>query len=210
MIRMCVLPNEEFETLDPNIIDYCSSQLYKLYEQLFHVINCSYNTHVVFSHMRIIRTHGPLTLTSAFGFESFYGEMRHAFVPGTLSPLKQILETILLKRTIAPHYCKPSIYYSPKDTALESNSYVYTFLNQEYNFFKILSMQDMTLECAKVGKYEAKFPETPTLNWGNIGVFKAGGISDEIVELRKDQLGGKLIKVKDLFLTCPINVLEEK
>ena len=210
MIRMCVLPNEEYQTIDPDVLQYCSSHFYKLYEHLFHARNCSYNTHVVASHIKSIRVHGPLTLTSAFGFESFYGEMRHAFVPGTLSPLKQILETILLKRTISSHCCKPSIYYSPKDTALESNSYVYTFHNQEYNFFKILSMENMNLECAKIGKYEANFPETPTLNWAKIGVFKAGGISDEIVTLSKEQLGGKVIKVKDMFLTCPINVLEEK
>ena len=210
MIRMCVIPNEEYEALDQNILDYCTSHFYKLFEQLFHARNCSYNINVVSSHLKLIRFHGPLTLTSAFGFELFYGEMRHSFVPGTISPLKQILEKILIKRKLAPHCCKPSIYYSPKDTALESNSYVYTFQNLEYNFFKIMSMEDNTLECAKVGKYEVNFPETPTLNWGKIGVFKAGGISDEIVELNKQDLAGKIIKVKDLFLTCPINVMEEK
>ena len=171
MIRMCVIPNEEYETLDPNIIDFCSNQFYLLYEELFHARNCSYNTHVFGSHFKLMRVHGPLTLTSAFGFESFYGEMRHSFVPETLSPLKQIMQKILMKRTISSHCCKPTIYYSPKDSALESNSLVYIFKNKEYNLLKVLSMEGSKFECAKVGKYKATFPETPTLNWEKIGVF---------------------------------------
>ena len=209
-IRLCVLPNEEFDMSDPDIIDYCTKHFYALYEQLFHVTNCSYNTHVVGSHLRIMRVHGPLTLTSAFGFESFYGEMRNSFVPGTISPLKQILEKVLIKRKLAPHSCKPPIFYSPKESALESNSYVYTFKEKEYNFYKIMSIEEGNMECAKVGKYEVSFPETPTLDWGKVGVFKAGGISDEIVQIPKDEIAGKMIKVKNILLTCPINVLEEK
>ena len=210
MIRMCILPNNEYENIDPDVLKYCSKHFYNLYEQLFHARNCTYNTHVVGSHLPQIRVHGPLTLTSAFGFESFYGEMRHSFTPGTLSPLKQIMENVLIKRVISPHCCKPTIFYSPKETPMECNSYVYTFKDNQYNFFKILSIEEMTFQCSKVGKYDTSFPETPTLNWAKVGVFKAGGINDEIVYVNKVDVAGKIIRVKDLFITCPINVLEEK
>ena len=135
MIRACILPNEEYANIDPDIVNSCARRYYVLYEELFHVRNCSYNTHVVCSHLSKMRVHGPLTLTSAFGFESFYGEMRHSFTPGTASPLKQIMEKILIKRAIGPHCCKPSIFYSPKDSSMESNSHVYTFNENDYNFF---------------------------------------------------------------------------
>ena len=210
MIRMCILPNNEYQNLDPEVVKYCGSHFYKLYEHLFHARNCTYNTHVVSSHMPEMRVHGPLTLTSAFGFESFYGELRHSFTPGTRSPLKQVFEKILMKRSIAPHSCKQPIHYSPKDTPMESNSLIYTFHDKKYNFFKIISMDDENMECLKVGKYETSFPETPTLDWAAVGVFKAGGISDNIVTVCKENIAGKVIKVQDLFITCPINVLEEK
>ena len=211
MIRMCILPNNEYEAQDSSILIYCETQFYKLYEQLFHARNCSYNTHVVSSHLSKIRFHGPLTLTSAFGFESFYGEMRQAFTPGTQSPLKQIMQKILLKRLISSHCCEFKIYYSPKDTALECNSYVYTFCDKEYSIFKIVSIEnDTTFHCLKVGKYEASFPETPTLNWSKVGVFKAGGVSDEFVTIERDNVAGKVIRVLNHFITCPLNVLQEK
>ena len=210
MIRLCVLPNNEYETVDSSVLKYCGEQFYKLYEQLFNVRNCTYNTHVVLSHLKKIRVHGPLTTTSAFGFESFYGEMRHSFVPGTLSPLKQILQKVLIKRTIGTHCCKPSIYYSTKETAYESNCYIYTFLQNEYSFFKINSINENTFECFKVGKYQAHFPETPTLNWAKVGVFQAGGISEETSIIDRRNVAGKIIRVKNYFLTCPNNVLEEK
>ena len=210
MIRMCVLPDNEYELLDLDVLKYCSEQFYILYEELFHARNCTYNTHVVSSHMPLIRAHGPLTFTSAFGFESFYGEMRHSFTPGTQSPLLQIMQNILIKRAISSHCCRPSIFYSHKETALESNSYIYTFVHQEYNFYKILSIEDNTMECVKVEKSENNFPDTPTLNWAKVGVFKIGEISDEIVKINKETIAGKIIKVNEIMLTCPINVLEEK
>lgn len=210
MIRVCVLPSNEYDALNPDVVKYCGYHFYKLYEHLFHARNCSYNTHVVSCHLDMMRIHGPLTFTSAFVFESFYGEMRHSFTPGTVSPLKQIMEKILLKRTIAPHCCESSIYYSPNDSPLECNSLIYTFNDNEYQLFKIVSIEDTSFHCYKVGKYEANFIETPTLNWSKIGVFKAGGISDELVTVEKDDIAGKVIRVLEYFITCPINVLREK
>ena len=209
MIRACILPNNEYNLINPDVVKYCCQQFYTLYEKLFHARNCSYNTHVMCSHLPKIRLHGPLTLTSAFGFESFYGEMRHSFTPGTASPLKQILEKILIKRTLSHHCCKRPIFFSPKDSAMESNSYVYTFTDNEYQFYKIMSIQDDNFECKSVGKYEAAFTETPTLNWSKVGVFRAGGISEENHYIQKENVSGKVIKVDNLFITCPNNVLEE-
>lgn len=210
MIRICIIPSNEYENVDPGALLYCGKHFYKLFEQLYHARNCSYNTHVVSSHLDKMRVHGPLTFTSAFGFESFYGEMRHCFTPGTNSPAKQIMEKVILKRILSHHYCQSSIYYSPKDTALESNSCVYTYQDNEYSFYKIDSIEGESFHCFKLGKYEATFIETPTLNWSKIGVFEAGGISDELVTIERESLAGKVIKVMNYFITCPINVLREK
>lgn len=132
-IRACVLPSDEFHHVNLADIEYCCVQYYKLYEELFGPNNCSYNTHVVFSHLIEIRGQGPLTSTSAFGFESFYGEVRHSFCPGTPSPLKQVFEKVLLKRAIGHHSCSPPITLTTHETALECNNLVYTFQYRRYN-----------------------------------------------------------------------------
>lgn len=212
MIRACIIPNNEYANIDPSVVKECGRQFYTLYEQLFGPHNCSYNTHVVSSHIDLMRVHGPLTLTSAFGFESFYGEMRHSFVPGTVSPLKQILEKTLIKKSLSSHHCKRTIFYSPKETPLESNANIYTFNDNEYNFFKIINIDNDSFHCHKIDKSQAAFPETPHLNWSKVGVFKGGEVSNvnEIVTISRENVSGKFLKVDNLFITCPINVLEEK
>lgn len=210
MSRACVLPENEYHDFDVAIIHYCASQFYDLYEKLFNARNCTYYTHIIGSHMSDMRAKGPLTSTSAFGFESFYGEVRNSFTPGTKSALKQIFNKILLKRAISPHCCETSIFFSPKNTDMECNSLVYTFVENEYNFYQIMSMDDDVFECCKVGKFPTSFPETPTLNWAKVGVFKGGGISEETVQISKHDVAGKLFRVDDLLLTCSNNVLREK
>ena len=210
MVRLCVLPNEEYENVDINVLPYCSKNFYELYERLFHARNCTYYTHMIGCHMPQMRAHGPFTLTSAFGFESFYGELRHSFTPGTRSPLKQVMQKIMLKRSLANHCCESSIFYSTKQSGLESNNFVYTFVDKQYQFYKIKSIANNIFECCKVGKYPTTFPEAPTLQWEKIGVFEAGGISEEVVNINKENIAGKIIKVNNLFITCPNNVLLEK
>lgn len=126
LVRVCILPENEYNRTDKDVMQYCGNQFYDLFEKMFHARNCSYYVHMIGSHMPEIRASGPLTLTSAFGFESFYGELRNSFTPGTSSPLKQILEKVMLKRSISAHCCEASIFFSPKDSNQESNSLVYT------------------------------------------------------------------------------------
>ena len=197
LVRACILPNDEFDELVMSVLKYCGDQFYDLYEKLFGVSNCAYYTHMIGSHMPEIRCHGPLTLTSAFGFESFYGEVRHSFTPGTISPLKQILQKVLLKRSISHHSCNSPIFFSPKDGSMESNSYIYTFTDKKYEFFKIKSINNDLFECSKVGKYPHTFPETPTLNWEKVGVFQVGGISEDTEQIQKKNVAGKIVKVNN-------------
>ena len=176
MIRSCILPSNEFQIVDLSKIEEACEAFYILYEQLFGAYNCSYNTHVVSSHLIEMRAHGPLTFTSAFGFEAFYGEMRHSFTPGTQSTLKQIMRKTLMKRAISYHCCNNSIYYSERDSSLECNSLIYCYEASEHNMFKIINVQKDSLICYKQGKYPVSFKETRDLdlNWSHVGVYKRG------------------------------------
>ena len=150
-----------------------------------------------------------LTETSCFGFEHFYSSMRRSYVPGTSSPLKQILSKTFLHTLVSQHHCSTPLFFSPKDTCLQCNSLIYQFTNQEYNLYLINSIEDEVLYCSPLGKRKHQFPLCH-LNWGQIGVFKTGAISDDIVPIMKNDVHGKVLRVSNLLITCPINVLIEK
>ena len=79
-IRACVLPENEFQNVQKTHVKKVMQKFYILYEKLFGATNCSYNTHVLCSHLLDMRKTGSLTATSCFGFENFYSELRNSFV----------------------------------------------------------------------------------------------------------------------------------
>ena len=182
---------------------------YKLYESLFGVKNCTYTVHVVATHLSEMRIDGPLTETSAFDYENFYAELRRSFAPGTPNPLKQIFQTVLLKRVLRAHSCNPPVYFSPKDTPLESNSIIYVFQDSKHEFYKIKEVLDSgNFMCVKIGKYPVSFNDS--LPGNSVGVYGKGPITSKQTLIPRKKCSGKAIIVKNLLITCPSNILEEK
>ena len=208
MTRSCTLPDSEYFNININQVSSSCQKFYKLFEKLFGESNCSYSIHVLCCHLLQIRQLGPLTETSAFKFESFYGEIRKSFTPGTPSTLKQILETIMLKRSLCTHSCEKSIHLSNYDTALECNSLVYTYINED--MYKIVDVIEDELICHPQGKFLCEFEETPELNWSSVGVFNKGATSTEIVKVPQSSVAGKVLKVGNHLITCAENILKEK
>ena len=54
------------------------------------------------------------------------------------------------------------------------------------------------------------FPETPSLVWSTVGVFKKGGTASKPLHISKDIVAGKVLSIHDLLITCPNNILREK
>ena len=210
MLRSGVIPSEEFSTQNIPLINQCCGNFYKLFQELFGAINCPYNLHVFCSHLMEMRTHGPLTETSAFKFESFYGELRRSFVPGTTSPMKQALKNIMLKRTLNHHVCQNSIYVSNYDTPKECNMLIYSFKRKQYHIYEVQEVDEQKIICQKLGKFPVFFPQTPNLNWSAVGVFRRGGKCAEKIEMNTSEICGKVLNVGKYLITCPNNVLREK
>ena len=211
IVRSCTIPDSEYFNLNQNHITMACQKFYKLYEKLFGAINCTYSIHVFCCHVNQIRQLGPLTETSAFKFESFYGEIRNSFQPGTQSTLKQIFERVMLKRYLSGHSCEKSIYVSNYDTALECNSLVYTYTDDEIHMYKVLdTINDSEIICNPQGKFNCDFKETPELSWSSIGVFKKGPSSKDIVKIDHKSIAGKVLKVGEYLITCSENILNEK
>ena len=210
MLRASLVPSEEFSNISLAPIRECCITFYRLFEEVFGVNNCMYNLHVFCSHLLEIRTHGPLTETSAFKFESFYGEVRRSFVPRTISPLKQILKNVLLKRAISKHCCKQNISITNYNTPLECNNMIYCYKNKKHLVYQVNDINGDVFSCNKIGQYPAEFQETPNLTWSDVGVFRKGGVSSGITQITSSEIAGKVMNVGKYLITCPINVLNEK
>ena len=210
MIRVCTIPKEEFRIVSLALIERVTKQFYSLYQELFGMKNCTYNTHVLTSHLIEIRFHGPFTATSAFPFESFYSELRNSFVPGTPSGLKQILQNVLIKRVLSHHTCENEIYYSEKETEREANNMIYCFEQYQYEIYKIISIEENVFICHTQEKSPCFYPETPNIPWNEIGVFKKEELQEIPVHICKQSVKGKVVIVDGLLITCPKNVLNEK
>ena len=210
IIRACVLPIKEFKLIQISDIEKTAKAFYELYEKLYGPRNCTYNTHIVGAHIVEMRYHGPLTETSAYRFESFYGEIRNAFTPGTQSTLKQIFKHILIKRILTKHSCEIPIHYSDHETALENDTLVYCFENYTHKMYKICEVLDDSLICLKQGRYETSFKEIPNLNCAQIGIYKKGPLGNDKITIDKKTIDGKVLSVENYFITCPNNVLREK
>ena len=210
MLRSAVIPTPEFCNIDLTIVQECCKEFYQLFENLFSAQNCTYNLHVFCCHLLEIRTHGPLTETSAFKFESFYGELRRSFVPGTCSPLKQILKNVFLKRNISKHYCKHNTFFTNYDTSLECNKLFYIYQNKKYAMYEISDIDGDIVHANKIGMYPATFPQAPNIPWSSVGVFRKGGVSSEITTINTSEIHGKVLNVGKYLITCSFNVLNEK
>lgn len=215
LVRACVIPNDEFELIKREDVKKISKKFYSLYEKVHGPKNCSYSIHVFAAHNLRIRGDNPVTYRSAFKFESFYSEMKNLFNPNSCNPSKQIIQNTLMKRLLEKHFCtKPVKYEKQKMTnkGLENNSLVYTFVDKNYKFYNIVKTNtDGSFQCSEQGKFPYDCTLTKNeINWSSVGVFKQGPSNSESKTIQKSEIKGKVIKVENLLITCPKNVLDEQ
>ena len=212
IMRACTIPNTEFEMIPNAIIHRTALAFYKNFESLYGKKNCSYSMHMLPNHILDIRGNDPLTEKSAFKFENFYSELRNLFQPGTISPSKQMLQNCYMKRLLENHSCQKSIYYDTEKKGRERNSLIYYLdENKKYKIFNIIEKIDNNnFICNPQGRFPCKSGLFKELNWEKVGVFNVGPYSNETVTINRNQIQGKVIKVKNFFVTCPNNVLREQ
>ena len=82
--RAVRLPDDEYAKVEEEMITDAVNILNTHYEKAYGATACSYNFHIVGSHLPEIREQGgPMTEYSAYPFEGLYAEMRACFSPGT-------------------------------------------------------------------------------------------------------------------------------
>lgn len=211
-LRACILPNKEFNLLSKNFIEKTAKAFYKNYEAVYGDKQCSYSVHTMSSHIIEVRGDKPLPEKSAFKFENFYSELRNLFQPGTNSPTKQILQNCYMKKQLEFHCCEKSIFYDTEKKGKEDNSLVYYVdENNVYQLFRIIKVNSNgTLTCQPQGRHPFQTDIARELKWEGVGVFRVGPFSTEEVVINMDKIEGKVLRVLDLFITCPNIILREQ
>ena len=221
MVRACVLSNDEFRNVNVDDVQYASQKFYQLYEEVYGQNNCTYSIHVTGSHLLQMRGNRPLTFKSAFKFESFFSEMRNLFQPGTVSPLKQILQNCFVKRLLENHHCEKTTFFNTEkkpqegkkfNPPKENNHLIYTvsedFKIDMYEIDEIIDSNNF--RCKMQGKFKLKIDLTPEYDWSHVGVYRTGPLSEEYEHVKRENIKGKVLKVNGYLITCPLNVLHEQ
>ena len=98
---------------------------------------------------------------------------------------------------------------------LENNSLIYvTDENNDHHMYQIVEIDNNdsnVFRCNKQGKFQFQNNHTPGLNWSQVGVYQLGPtLAEEIHIVTKNDICGKVLKVDNMLITCPLNVLHEK
>ena len=71
-------------------------------------------------------------------------------------------------------------------------------------------IDDDTFRCYTQGKFKANLPLSKEYDWSQVGVYRVGPISEESKIIKRENISGKVIQVKEYLITCPNNVLHQQ
>lgn len=71
-------------------------------------------------------------------------------------------------------------------------------------------LEDDSFMCVELNIEAKIFQDSRTLNFGHVGIFKNHGYTVVQRILRVDEISGKVLKLDNLLITVPRNVLVER
>ena len=115
-------------------------------------------------------------------------------------------------RKFRPHSrCKPEMRpVSLSNTPKKRDDLVYLHENGHYTLLQVNEIEEDKLICNVINADPRIFPRHEDLDFGLVGVFKDfGNLTTQRIINSKD-IAGKLLRVRGLILTAPLNVLVER
>ena len=167
----------------------------------------TYNVHV-FTHAEIIRRKGPFPALSTFPFEDHYSSYKKWYADGTFNQPKQIMYNIYTALLSKKCDCKRYIKYSGSEREATDDTRIYLFSEGIYHLFKLVEVGENTVSGVQINT----LPWEPLLrvpDFRAVGVFETDGLKDEVKQIEKSQIAGKVMMVGTIAVTIPLIVLEE-
>ena len=125
---------------------------------------------------------------------------------------KQILQRQLVSKIVPGHKCHTQMrLLRDKETSKTADNLFYVFKDAEYKLYKVIG--DITEEnvfAQQLNVSRKVFNRLPDLDFGSVGVFVDHGLLTIKTVVPLSDISGKLVKIKNLYMTAPRNVLTEK
>ena len=117
-----------------------------------------------------------------------------------------------MTKFVPGHRCQPSMRnLAEKTTSKSADNLFYTFKEKKYKLYKVLKVMDThEVYAQELNVAEKVFARHPELPFGSVGVFEDQGVLTVKNVIPLKEVAGKLVKIKNLYMTAPRNVLTEK
>ena len=156
---------------------------------------CSYNIHLVGSHLLEIRKMRSMTETSAFPFESEYGSLIKRIVPGTRHVGKQALVNTFLAVSRDHHSCQHKLKFNLNRKKVLAQDYL-IYDQSTLDFYALVSQtSDHLYKAVKVKKSCYRpfnhFPEEhvyDVMDWELLAVYKYEGEEEDEVTVNTNDI----------------------
>ncbi len=207
-IRVLLMGTGDYDAIRQGMdFDELRVDLYKSYERIYGIGNCTSNVHQLFAHMHQQRDKMTISQMSTEDFETFYSLVRKGFKPGTPHVTKQIMSNIYMYYETQKDYhaCEDRFNVKPKGRGRQDDSYLYT----EHGFLHVMSTDNdnNTLVVRRVMTSPYKPDLVPGLDFSyvNVGVVEGEPEDEYIISI--DVIFDKAIVVEGLIMAVPRTAL---
>jgi hypothetical protein len=160
----------------------------------------------------VLRELGPINETSAFPFESRYAAMKENYRAGTVNICKQILENLNMDLLMRNHMCQRTLILEEKEKNKRDNTHVYIFDNGTYRFFKVSDIVGDAVLLHEIDVMHISEYFGVSM-WSSVGFVKQRQVEEGeeylVRKVKKEDITGKVMKVKDYYVTIPTSSLFE-
>ena len=229
LLRATMMDNKDFEVIEAKKRSQRSDAgkhslldiQHRWYIQVQHQFGkgvCSYNIHLMGSHLLEIRMMGSMTKTSAFPFESFYGYLIKKTATGARHIGKQALVNSFLAVNWDHHSCQHKLKFNLKRNKAIAQDYL-IYDRSTLDFYALVSQTEGNLyRAVKVKKslYRpfSQFPQEhvlDVLDWELLAVYKYDGEEEDEVTINTSDIDCKAAIIhtgeESVILSIPLSWL---
>ncbi len=204
LVRALLSSNEVFQTVEVAVdLDDLMAKFYRNYEHTFGVRACIPSVHL-FYHLLEQRRRDSITTTSTELFETFYGVIRSAYHPGTVSMGKQMTENVIIHYEAKSHNCYRTFRVRPKEKDIHNDSLLWT----TKGFVRVVKNLTEGRYSCRVFQYSRYTTEiVKKLCFASFGVVKIRRETSETVEIAKSQILAKCVQAANVLVAIPFETL---
>ncbi len=205
LMRSMMQHNDQYAIIKQRVnLHEVMSRFVRAYTHAFGRGACVPSIHL-FSHLIEQRDRDYLSHTSSEIFESYYGLVKKAYVKGTPSITKQIIENVLGHYLgEKDHNCKKSFRYRPQGEDVKDDSLIWT----NHGYLRITRrMDDGRLMCQRLETRRYIPDVVRNLPFDLVGIERLMRATPERIRISAEEILAKAVQVENYIVTLPFDSL---